>query len=146
VLGLPRLGGESTWNVTGKISWRPRDDLTINVKGEYTEADDEHFASLYQPELNCYVPDDPDDPRADITASTSPGWRCGEITADGLRALIGIADLREGTTSGFGAFGETTISRRPAPSSAPRRRQRYLAEASDLGEWDRGDGTINHRN
>ena len=34
---------------------------------EYTEADDEHFASLFQPELNCYVPGDPDDPRADIT-------------------------------------------------------------------------------
>ncbi len=142
------LGGESTWNVTGKLSWRPLESLTVNVKGEYTEADDEHFASLYQPELNCYVPNDPDDPRADITASTSPGWRCGEITADGLRAVIGIADLREGTTSSFGAFGEPTISTRPAPFIGTQTSsQRYLAEALlDLGGWDLAViGTINHQ-
>lgn len=142
------LGGESTWNVTGKLSWRPAETLTVNVKGEYTEADDEHFASLYQPELNCYVAGDPDDPRADITAPTSPGWRCGEITQDGLRALIGIADLREGVTSNFGAFGEPTISTAPAPFIGTQTSsQRYLAEALlDLGEWDLAVvGTINHQ-
>ncbi|MBL8199565.1 MAG: TonB-dependent receptor [Chromatiales bacterium] len=142
------LGGESTWNVTGKLSWRPTENLTFNVKGEYTEADDEHFASLYQPELNCYVAGDPDDPRADITAPTSPGWRCGEITADGLRALIGIADLREGVTSNYGAFGEPTISTPPAPFIGTRTSsQRYLAEALlDLGDWDLAVvGTINHQ-
>jgi len=143
------LGGESSWNVTGKLSWRPVENLTINVKGDYTETDDEHFASLYQPELNCYVPGDPDDPRADITAPTSPGWRCGEITADGLRALIGgIADLREGVTSYFGAFGASTISAPPAPFIGTQTSsQRYLAEALlDLGDWDFTVlGTINHQ-
>ena len=53
------LGGESTWNVTGKLTWKPLDNLTINLKSEYTEADDEHYASLFQPELNCYLPGDP---------------------------------------------------------------------------------------
>lgn len=142
------LGGESTWNVTGKLSFLPTEDLTINVKAEYTEADDEHFASLYQPELNCYVPFDPDDPRADVTAPTSPGWRCGEVTADGLRALIGIADLREGVTSEFGAFGEPTISTAPAPFIGTQTSsQRYLAEALlDLGAWNLAvTGTINHQ-
>lgn len=141
------LGGESTWNVTGKLSWLPTDDLTVNIKAEYTEADDEHFASLYQPELNCYVPDDPDDPRADVTAPTSPGWRCGEITADGLRALIGIADLREGVTSEFEAFGQP-LSTPPAPFIGTQTSsQRYLAEALlDLGEWQLAvTGTINHQ-
>ena len=142
------LGGESTWNVTGKLSFRPLDNLTVNVKAEYTEADDEHFASLYQPELNCYVANDPNDPRADVTAPTSPGWRCGEITADGLRALIGIADIREGATSYFGAFGEPTITTRPAPFIGTQTSsQRYLSEALlDLGGWDLTVvGTINHQ-
>lgn len=142
------LGGESTWNVTGKLSWRPTENLTVSVKGEYNEADDEHFASLYQPELNCYVPNNPDDPRADITARMSPGWRCGEITADGLRALIGIADLREGTTSGFAAFDNLTISTRPAPFIGTQTSsQRYLAESLlDLGDWNVAViGTINHQ-
>jgi len=142
------LGGESTWNVTGKLTFLPTDSLTINVKAEFTRADDEHFASLYQPELNCYVAGDPDDPRADITAPTSPGWRCGEVDGDGLRALIGIADLREGVTSRYGAFGEPTISAAPAPFIGTRTEsQRYLAEARlDVGDWDMAViGTINHQ-
>jgi iron complex outermembrane receptor protein len=132
------LGGESTWNVTGKLSWLPLDNLTIDVKAEYTEADDEHFASLFQPELNCYVPGDPDDPRADITDPDSPGWRCGEITADGLRALIGIADLKTGVTSSYGALGNPTITAPPAPFIGTQTSsQRYLAQASlDLDEWN----------
>ncbi|MEO8223791.1 MAG: TonB-dependent receptor [Gammaproteobacteria bacterium] len=142
------LGGESTWNVTSKLSWRPTDNLTFNVKAEYTEANDEHFASLYQPELNCYVAGDPADPRAAITAPTSPGWRCGEIRANGLRALIGIADIRDGVTSNFGAFGNPTISAAPAPFIGTQTAsQRYLAETLlDLGGWDfTVVGTINHQ-
>ncbi len=132
------LGGESTWNVTGKLSWKPLDNLTVDFKAEYTEADDEHFASLFQPELNCYVPGNPDDPRADITSPDSPGWRCGEITADGLRAAMGIADLREGVTSNYGAFGNTTISADPAPFIGTQTSsERYLTQGSlNLGEWN----------
>jgi outer membrane receptor protein involved in Fe transport len=142
------LGGESTWNVTGKLTFLPTENLTINLKGEFTQADDEHFASLYQPDLNCYVPGDPDDPRADVTAPTSPGWWCGEINGDGLRALIGIADLREGVTSSYGAFGEPTISAAPAPFIGTQTEsQRYLAEAKlDVGDWNLAVvGTINHQ-
>ncbi len=132
------LGGESTWNVTGKLSWRPTDALTVDFKAEYTEADDEHFASLYQPELNCYVPGDPDDPRAGITNPDSLGWRCGEITADGLRAVIGIADLKTGVTSFNGPIGNTTITAPPAPFVGTQTSsERYLTQgALDLGEWN----------
>lgn len=118
------LGGESTWNVTGKLSWRPLGNLTVNLKAEYTEADDEHYASLFQPELNCYLPGDPG------ASPTSPGWRCGEIRADGLRASMNIADLREGATSVYGTAP-------PAPFLGTRTEsERYLAEALlDAGGW-----------
>lgn len=136
------LGGESSWNATGKLSWRPSDALTINLKADYTETDDEHFASLYHPELNCYLPGDPG------AAATSPGWYCGELKVDGLRALLGIADLKYGVTSNYGAFGNPTISAAPAPFIGTRTEtQRYLLEGlADLGEWDLTVmGTINHQ-
>lgn len=142
------LGGESTWNVTGKLTFLPTDDLTVNLKAEYSEADDQHYASLYQPALNCYVPGNPADPRAGVTAPTSPGWWCGELQADGLRAVMNIADLREGATSSFGAFGATTISAAPAPFIGTRTEsQRYLAEAIwTIGAWNLTTlGTINHQ-
>jgi len=128
------LGGESTWNVTGKLTWKPLDNLTINAKAEYTKADDEHFASLYHTytnKLNCYIPFDPDDPRASITNPTSPGWFCGEIKPGGLRAIINIADLRVGATSTYGTA-------RPAPFIGTQTEsKRYLTEALlDLGGWD----------
>ena len=127
------LGGESTWNVTGKLSFRPLDTLTFNLKADYTEADDEHFASLFQPNLNCHLPGDPN------TSPTSPGWRCGEIKPDGLRAILNIADLREGATSNLSTAA-------PAPFIGTQTSsQRYLAEGLlDLGGWDlRAIATMN---
>jgi len=108
------LGGESTWNVTGKLTWKPRDNLTVNLKSEYTEADDEHYASLFWTELNCY----------------GNTWFCGELKADGLRALMNIADLRDGAESDFGTA-------RPASFIGTQTTtERYLAEAIlDLGGW-----------
>jgi outer membrane receptor protein involved in Fe transport len=110
------LGGESTWNVTGKLSWRALDNLTINVKADYTEADDEHYASLFHPDLNCVV-------------DGEANW-CGELKADGLRAAMNIADLREGVTSIYGTAA-------PAPFIGTQTTsERYLAEGLlDVGEW-----------
>ncbi len=107
------LGGESTWNVTGKLSFRPLENLTFNVKADYTEADDEHFASLF---LDCTRPDEPCE---------------GEIKPDGLRAIMNIADLREGATSNLGTAA-------PAPFIGTQTTsQRFLAEGLlDLGGWD----------
>lgn len=74
------LGGESTWNVTGKLTWNVNDALQVNVKAEYTKTDDEHYASLFLP---------------------IAGFSCCEIKADGLRAVMDIANLREGATSDY---------------------------------------------
>ena len=38
------LGGESTWNTTGKLSWLATENLTVSAKAEYTKANDEHYA------------------------------------------------------------------------------------------------------
>jgi len=124
------LGGESTWNTTGKLVWNATENLTFTTKAEYTQADDEHFASLFHPQLNCYLPTP--------TFRTTPGWWCGEIKPDGLRAILNIADLKEGATSSFGAFGAPTVSAEPAPFIGTQTTsQRYLAQGDlNLGEWD----------
>ena len=135
------LGGESSWNVTTKLNFIATDNLSITLKADFTGSDDEHYASLFQPDLNCYVPGDPDDPRADITRATSPGWRCGEIAAAGLSAVMNIADLREGATSSEGTAA-------PAPFIGTRTdTQRYLAEAVlALEGWDlTGRATLNRQ-
>ena len=124
------LGGESTWNVTGKLSWIATENLTINTKAEYTKSDDEHFASLFHPELNCYLPTD-ENPNL-------PGWWCGEIKPGGLQAILNIADLREGATSNYGANGTPLATAAPAPFIGTQTEsQRYLVEGLlDLGGWD----------
>ena len=135
------LGGESTWNTTGKLVWNALDNLAVTVKAEHTEADDQHYASLFHPELNCYVPNQPDDPRAATTAPGSPGWWCGEIKPDGLRAVMNIADLREGATSIYG----TAL---PAPFIGTQTStNRYLAEGKlDLAGWNvTALGTLNRQ-
>jgi outer membrane receptor protein involved in Fe transport len=130
------LGGESTWNVTGKLTWNVSDALQVNVKAEYTETDDEHFASLFQPDLACYT----------------PGGPACEITADGLRAVMNIADLREGATSSL--FGITAgdefmpSTARPAPFIGTRSEtRRYLAEGIyTLNDWElSARATLNHQ-
>ena len=135
------LGGESTWNATGKLVWNALDNLAVTVKAEYTKANDEHYASLFHPELNCYIAGDPNDRHADITAPNSPGWWCGEIKPDGLRAQMNIADLREGATS-------TLDTARPAPFIGTQTStERYLAQAKlDLRGWDiAAAGTVNRQ-
>ncbi len=124
------LGGESTWNVTGKLTWNVTENLTVNTKAEYTKSDDEHFASLFHPALNCFLKT-PETPLL-------PGWWCGEIKADGLRAIMNIADLREGATSNYGPNGAPTVSADPAPFIGTQTEsQRYLVEGLlDLGGWD----------
>lgn len=131
-----QLGGESTWNVTGKLTWNASDALQFNVKAEYTETDDEHYASLFQPDLDCYT----------------PGGPACEITAYGLRAVMNIADLREGATS---AFAGTTVdgefvpsTARPAPFIGTRSEtRRYLAEGIyTVNDWEiSARATLNHQ-
>lgn len=130
------LGGESTWNITGKLTWNVNDALQVNVKAEYTETDDEHFASLFQPDLACYT----------------PGGPACEITADGLRAVMNIADLREGATSAL--FGTTEngefvpSTARPAPFIGTRSEtRRYLAEGVyTVNDWELSvRATLNHQ-
>ena len=145
-----RLGGESAWNVTGKLTWNASENLQFNFKAEYGESDDEHYASLFHPDLNCYVPTNPDDRYADIVKrdsgppnnQPSPGWYCGELSPDGLRATMNIADLREGATSA--AFGTGTdddfvyLAARPAPFIGTQTEtRRYLLEGIyTLADWE----------
>ena len=135
------LGGESTWNTTGKLVWSATENLTFTGKAEYGKADDEHFASLFHPQLNCYLPT--------LERPDLPGWWCGELKPHGLHALINIADLREGATSFFAPIGAETVTAPPAPFIGTRTTsQRYLAQAQlALGEWDvTATGTINRQN
>src|SRR5690606_18782711 len=128
--------GESTWNVTGKLTWNATDELQFNVKAEYTETDDEHYASLFQPDLACY----------------NPGGPACQITASGLRAVMNIADLREGATSG--AFGTSEGEEffpsvaLPAPFIGTRSEtRRYLAEGIyTVNDWEiSARATLNHQ-
>lgn len=125
------LGGESTWNLTGKLTWNVNDALQVNVKAEYTKTDDEHYASLFLPIAD---------------------FSCCEIKADGLRAVMDIANLREGATSGlFGTivgdeFVPSTAS--PAPFIGTQSEtRRYLAEGIyTINDWEvSARATLNHQ-
>jgi outer membrane receptor protein involved in Fe transport len=128
------LGGEETWNLTGKLSWTPTDNVTVTVKASYGETDDDHYAVFFQDELNCFGPgpivDDPDTPG--MESGVSPGWYCGELKLDGLKPLVNIADIADGATSIYGTS-------RPAPFVGTQSQTwRYLAElrAATPDGWD----------
>ncbi len=116
-----RIGGESAWNTTGKLLWQASDNLEITFKADYSESDDEHFASLLQTNLECF----------DGT------WICGELKPEGLRAEMNIADLREGAVNGLEVEGQP-ITAAPAPFIGTQTEtQRYLVEGVwTLGGWD----------
>lgn len=124
------LGGQSGWNVTGKLTWNVRDNLTINTKAEHSETDDQHYASLLQTNLNCYLPGVDDDEGAGNTAVFSPGWYCGELKPGGLLNQMNIDDLRQGATSTYGTA-------QPAPFIGQQTQtDRFLGEAIlDLESW-----------
>jgi outer membrane receptor protein involved in Fe transport len=116
------LGGEETWNVTGKIEWRPRDDFAVSFKTAYTETNDDHYAAYFQPEVNCFLPgaNNPD----------SPGWFCGKLRVDNLLNQMNIADFATGATSTFGSVDAAPFV------GAESETIRYLAEVFwDPGEW-----------
>lgn len=119
------LGGESGWNTTGKLLWNAADNLAITFKADYTESDDDHFASLFQPNLNCQV-----------VPGGAP-WFCGELKADDLRSQMNLAELRLGATSTTMANGQA-IEARPAPFIGTQTEtQRYLLEGVlGVGTWE----------
>ncbi|UCG74302.1 MAG: TonB-dependent receptor [Chromatiales bacterium] len=120
------LGGEETWNVTGKIEWRPRDDFAVSFKASYTETNDDHYATFFQGETNCFLPGDPG------SSPDSPGWFCGELKVDGLINQMNIADFGAGASSIY-----ATVD--PAPYvGAESETRRYLAEIF----WDPGDWSV----
>ena len=124
------LGGEATWDVTGKLTWLPTENLEINLKASYGETDDDHYAIFYKDDLNCFRPGDPI-PSGGTAPSSSPGWYCGKLTIDGLRNTMNIADMIDGATSNTGTA-------RPAPFVGVRSEtERYLVEAVyEINEWE----------
>ena len=124
-----RLGGEETWNVTGKLSFRPFDGVELNVKGSYGESFDDHFASLrVEPEdLNCFRPGI--DPEA---GPDSGGWFCGEVKSKGRFTRINIPDFQDGVIRTIG--GEDVVAP-PVPFlGSDSEFYRFMAEAIiDLG-------------
>ena len=119
-----KLGGEETWNVTGKIEWRPRDDLGFSFKASHTETNDDHYAAFFEDETNCFLPGQNGNP------ATSPGWFCGELKIDGLQNQMNIADFGAGASSIYG-----TVARAPFAGSESETK-RYLVEVFyDPGEW-----------
>ena len=118
-----RLGGEETWNLTGKIEWRPRDDFAVSFKTSYTETNDDHYAAFFQSETNCFLPGQDGGP-------DSPGWFCGKLKIDGLENQMNIADFATGATSTL-----ATVAAAPF-AGAESETKRYLAEVFwDPGEW-----------
>ncbi len=119
-----QLGGEETWDVTGRLTWDVTQNLQVNFKASYSETDDDHYAAFFQDELNCYGPG------TLANGNFTPGWYCGELTVDGLRNTLNIADLTDGATSDFGTAA-------PAPFvGIQTQTERYLVEAIySLGQW-----------
>ncbi|MDP6437628.1 MAG: TonB-dependent receptor [Gammaproteobacteria bacterium] len=105
------LGGEQLRNATVKLEFTPTDNLEFNLKAEWAETEDDHFATmLYETVFdpvngtqlaqgqNCKPPIyDPDLPQTlpdgtvlDGTYIPSFGWHCGELSFDESRAQINI--------------------------------------------------------
>ena len=105
------LGGEETWDLTGKLSWRPTENFEFNGKLSYTETEDDHFTAFLveHEELNCFRNQDSDrdrvwepvDPVLDAgvrSTGRSPGWFCGELRTSGRSQRISIPDFQDGVT------------------------------------------------
>ncbi len=121
-----QLGGEETWDVTGKLVLRPFENLEINLKASHSESEDDHFPALLVPvsDLNCFLPGTPG------AGTDTEGWFCGELEAEGLVSKLNLPNMIEGVTNFIGTAA-------PAPFVGAREEsQRYLAEGIlDLGEW-----------
>ncbi|MBS95161.1 MAG: hypothetical protein CL799_12045 [Chromatiales bacterium] len=106
-----KLGGEELRNATLKLEFTPTDNLQFNLKTEWAETDDDHFAQMYYepvfapvngiqlaPGLNCGAPVyDPGTPQTlpdgtvlDGTYIPAAGWHCGKIKFDDSRAQMNI--------------------------------------------------------
>ena len=97
------LGGEETWDLTGKLSFRPTEHFEFNVKYSHTESEDDHYTGFLveNEELNCFLPGDPldpNDPSGPTVPNGSPGWFCGELRTDGRSQRISIPDFEDGVT------------------------------------------------
>ena len=127
-----KLGGEETFDLTGKLSFRPTENLEINFKTSYTETEDDHFASLLVPtsDLNCFLPGEPG------SGPVTEGWICGEVDPDGLVTQVNIPNLREGVSADGFITGD--IAAGPAPFIGARSQiHRYLGEVKwDIEEWE----------
>ena len=126
-----RLGGEETWNLTGKLEWRPRDDFGINFKASYSETDDDHYAMYFSDQTNCFGPGDrPTDPNNPADSGFSPGWFCGELKVDGLANQMNIADFKTGASSFYGTAKAAPFIGTKTDTTL------YLTELEyDPGEW-----------
>ncbi|MDH4022684.1 MAG: TonB-dependent receptor plug domain-containing protein, partial [Gammaproteobacteria bacterium] len=75
-----RLGAEETYDVLGKLVWRPGEGSEVSLKYSYTKGEDTHFASLIAAELNCFVPEPGTE--SESWYATSTGYYCGEWRAE----------------------------------------------------------------
>jgi len=76
--------GSSSPHVNAKSTWNVSDALQVNFNAEYTETDDEHHTSLFQPDLACYTPG---------------GTPC-EITAPGAKPAVTSQKVSVRSTTG----------------------------------------------
>lgn len=146
------FGEEETKDFLVKLTWLPFDSTEVNLKVNYTDADDGHWPSYPWTDLNCLLPDGLDGDPVDICAerateidpgqnwkNTSGGTWDGEFKIlDGMTIRRNIPDFNNGFVT-EPIQGELTL---PEQISAPvkpglrRETTRLLGEwIQDIGEW-----------
>ena len=137
-----RLGGIETKEINGKLLFTPTDDSEFTLKYSYSEGDDDHYASILWPDLNCYLPTDPSQPWWDSSAESGrAGAFCGKMDPGGRSARVNLPDLRTGmqTTQNFLGVGTYPEDYTAAPTEPGLRRKqrRFLFQYDQgLGSWD----------
>ncbi|MCY3987861.1 MAG: TonB-dependent receptor [Gammaproteobacteria bacterium] len=120
------LGGESSWDGTLRLTFRPNDNHEFTFKYAYQGSEDDHFADLLLPytELNCFRPGDPG------AGPLARGYYCGELDPDGRVPKINIPDFEDGVTTFFGTA-------EPSPLVGKRRNviRTYLQYDGDFNGW-----------
>lgn len=121
------LGGESSWDGTLRLTFRPNENHEFRFKYSYQGSEDDHFADLLMPytQLNCYRPGDPG------AGPLSRGYFCGKLAPDGLVPKINIPDFEDGVTTFFGTA-------EPSPLVGKRRNviRTYLQYTGSFNDWE----------
>lgn len=122
-----RVGNEDTKDFTAKLRFLATDNVQFNIKANYSDTNDGHFASVFVrgDELNCFRPG------IDAgTPATARGYYCGEIKVGNRKPHLNLPDFVDGVTTAAGTS-------KPRKAGNQRQVWRWVGDMqADVNDWN----------